>query len=174
MKLPLYQVDAFTNLIFKGNPAAVCPLDDWLEDRVMQAIAAENNLSETAFMIDRGRHFDLRWFTPKAEIDLAGHPTLAAAYVVFEILKPNLNQVRFETRSGTLRVERRGSQAGYGLSGPAGGNPARTSPPCWPAWEGSRSRFCWPGITWPCTSPRKASRPSNQGWTFCLAWIPWG
>ena len=106
MKVPLYQVDAFTDRLFQGNPAAVCPLENWPEDRIMQAMAQENNLSETAFLIDRGDFYDLRWFTPKAEIDLAGHPTLATAFVVFEFLKPGLTEVRFETRSGTLTVTR--------------------------------------------------------------------
>ena len=106
MRIPMYQIDAFTGELFGGNPAAVCVLGDWLDDRIMQAIAMENNLSETAFLIERPGHFDLRWFTPAAEIDLAGHPTLAAAFAVFEILKPGLREVRFETKSGTLSVTR--------------------------------------------------------------------
>ena len=108
MKIPMFQIDAFTSELFGGNPAAVCVLGDWPEDNVMQAIAMENNLSETAFLIERSDHYDLRWFTPAAEIDLAGHPTLAAAFAVFEFLKPGLKQVRFETNSGALTVTRDG------------------------------------------------------------------
>jgi len=106
MKIPLYQIDAFTSALFKGNPAAVCPLDDWLEDKTLQAIAAENNLSETAFFISRGDHYDLRWFTPKVEVDLCGHATLASAHVIFHFIDPSATIVRFQTRSGLLTVER--------------------------------------------------------------------
>lgn len=111
MEIRLYQIDAFTARVFGGNPAAVCPLDAWLDDEVMQAIAAENNLSETAFFVPNGDAFDLRWFTPVAEIDLAGHPTLATAYVILDILEPGREQVRFGTRkSGMLTVTRRGDE----------------------------------------------------------------
>jgi PhzF family phenazine biosynthesis protein len=79
MKIPIYQVDAFTDKLFGGNPAAVCPLEAWLPDATMQAVAEENNLSETAFFVRRAAAFEIRWFTPKIEIELAGHPTLAAA-----------------------------------------------------------------------------------------------
>ena len=108
VKVPLYQVDAFSGRLFGGNPAAVCPLDEWLDDRTMQAIAAENNLSETAFFIDRRDHYELRWFTPVMEVDLAGHPTLATAYVILHLLSPDRRSVRFETKSGPLVVEREG------------------------------------------------------------------
>jgi len=81
MKTPMYQVDAFTDRVFHGNPAAVCPLEQWLPDATMQAIAAENNLSETAFFVPSGSDFHLRWFTPATEIDLCGHATLAAAHL---------------------------------------------------------------------------------------------
>ena len=79
--IPIYQIDAFTDRVFGGNPAAVCPLEVWLPEDVMQAIAAENNLAETAFYVPRGDDFDIRWFTPVTEIALAGHPTLATAYL---------------------------------------------------------------------------------------------
>ena len=85
---PLYQVDAFTGRVFAGNPAAVCPLEAWPEDSVLQAIAAENNLSETAFFIAEGEGFGLRWFTPLTEVALCGHATLASAYVIFTLLEP--------------------------------------------------------------------------------------
>jgi PhzF family phenazine biosynthesis protein len=111
MDIPLYQIDGFTSRPFGGNPAAVCPLDGWLDDATMQAIASENNLSETAFFVPRGDDFELRWFTPVAEIDLAGHPTLATAYVILEILQPERMSVRFETqKAGALTVARRGDK----------------------------------------------------------------
>ena len=106
MQIPIYQVDAFTSRVFGGNPAAVCPLDQFLPDAVMQAIGNENNLSETAFIVPNGDRFHLRWFTPELEIDLCGHATLASAFVVFQHLRPDLQQVAFDTRSGELVVKR--------------------------------------------------------------------
>ncbi|MBI5441612.1 MAG: PhzF family phenazine biosynthesis protein [Deltaproteobacteria bacterium] len=108
LNIPLYQVDAFAREPFAGNPAAVCPLDHWLEDRLLQAIAAENNLSETAFFVRRGERFELRWFAPAAEVDLCGHATLATAHVLFRHLGFASDRVRFETKSGELVVEKRG------------------------------------------------------------------
>ena len=108
MHIPLYQVDAFTGRVFAGNPAAVCPLEGWLEDGVLQSIAAENNLSETAFFVRRGGHFELRWFTPAVEVDLCGHATLASAFVILNYLDPSLNEAVFDTRSGELVVRRDG------------------------------------------------------------------
>ncbi|OQX07786.1 MAG: isomerase [Desulfobulbaceae bacterium A2] len=110
MKIPLYQVDAFTERVFAGNPAAVCPLDSWLPDETLQAITAENNLSDTAFFVPGERGFHLRWFTPAAEVDLCGHATLATAHVLFEHLGHATPQVVFTTRSGVLTVERQGRQ----------------------------------------------------------------
>lgn len=105
MRIPLFHVDAFTNRPFSGNPAAVCPLQGWLDDDLLRKVAAENNLSETAFFIPRGDHYDLRWFTPRCEVSLCGHATLASAYVVLNLLQPGLQTVRFETRlSGALPV----------------------------------------------------------------------
>lgn len=109
MKIPLYQVDAFTSTLFHGSPAAVCPLDDWLDDTQLQAIAAENNLSETAFFVPRDDHYDLRWFTPVTEVDLCGHATLAAAFVILEFIDSSLAKVEFSTKSGVLIVVRDGS-----------------------------------------------------------------
>ncbi len=107
MQIPLYQVDAFTSSVFGGNPAAVCPLDGgFLPDAVMQSIALENNLSETAFLVANGDRFHLRWFTPENEIDLCGHATLASAFVVFKELRPGVEQVAFDTKSGELVVKR--------------------------------------------------------------------
>ena len=111
MRIPLYQIDAFTKVAFRGNPAAVCPLERWLDEATMQAIAAENNLSETAFFVPQGEDFAIRWFTPVAEIDLAGHPTLATAYVILEILEPRRSGVRFHTETaGVLTVSRAGDR----------------------------------------------------------------
>lgn len=107
--IPLYQVDAFTDRTFGGNPAAVCPLDEWLPDDVMQSIAMENNLSETAFFVPEGDGFRLRWFTPTDEVVLCGHATLATAYTLFEKLGYTKESIQFETQqSGTLEVRRDG------------------------------------------------------------------
>lgn len=106
MKLDIYQVDAFTTTPFAGNPAAVVPLDAWLPAETMQAIAMENNLSETAFFVRRGDNYELRWFTPTFEIDLCGHATLATAFVIFEELGSGSDSLRFETKSGILTVEK--------------------------------------------------------------------
>jgi PhzF family phenazine biosynthesis protein len=107
MNLPIYQVDAFTKEVFKGNPAAVCPLDAWLDAPLMQKIALENNLAETAFFVRRASgEYDLRWFTPTIEMDLCGHATLASAFVLFEHLGEAAEVLKFHTRSGQLTVER--------------------------------------------------------------------
>lgn len=109
MNIPFYQVDAFTGKVFAGNPAGVCLLDEWLEDGILQAIAAENNLSETAFLVRQGRRYGLRWFTPTVEVDLCGHATLASGHVVLEFLDQEADRVEFESKSGALSVERRDS-----------------------------------------------------------------
>lgn len=106
MNIPIYQVDAFTEKLFGGNPAAVCPLDDWLDPEIMQHIAAENNLSETAFFVKREKIFELRWFTPKIEVDLCGHATLASAHVIFNYLGFDEKQITFSSVSGELGVTR--------------------------------------------------------------------
>jgi len=107
MKIPLYQIDAFTGRVFGGNPAAVCPLDAWLSDAVMQSIALENNLSETAFIVRRNGEYDIRWFTPAVEVALCGHATLASGFAVFNFLEPARTNVTFESKSGPLRVSAR-------------------------------------------------------------------
>ncbi len=105
MKVPIYQVDAFTSEVFKGNPAAVCPLKEWLPDEVMQNIAMENNLSETAFFIEDNEFYQIRWFTPKSELDLAGHPTLATAHILLNQFKIDKHELIFKTKIGdTLKV----------------------------------------------------------------------
>ena len=104
MELSLYQIDAFASKPFEGNPAAVCPLDEWLPDKIMQSIAQENNLSETAFFIPTGKGFHIRWFTPTSEVDLCGHATLASAYVLFNILGHKNDKIEFNSKSGMLTV----------------------------------------------------------------------
>jgi PhzF family phenazine biosynthesis protein len=107
-RLPIHQVDAFAGRVFGGNPAAVVLLEEWLPEATMQAIAAENNLSETAFVIPRSDVSPLRWFTPTVEVDLCGHATLGAAFVLFEHRFPSAARLAFSTASGQLRVEREG------------------------------------------------------------------
>jgi PhzF family phenazine biosynthesis protein len=106
MKIPLYVIDAFTEKLFSGNPAAVCPLPEWLNDDILQAIAGENNLSETAFFVRESNIYKLRWFTPKVEVSLCGHATLASAYVLFHYLGYRESGIVFETKSGQLKVQR--------------------------------------------------------------------
>jgi PhzF family phenazine biosynthesis protein len=106
MNLPIYQVDAFTSELFSGNPAAVVPLEEWLTDEQMQKIAAENNLSETAFFVKEGGSYHLRWFTPTVEVDLCGHATLATAHVLFEELGYQEEDIIFKTKSGILSVSK--------------------------------------------------------------------
>ena len=105
MNIVMYQIDAFTRKRFSGNPAAVCVLDHWLTDSVLQNIAFENNLSETAFIVKTDTGYDLRWFTPSCEVDLCGHATLASAYVVFKCINTHAQSVSFSTLSGTLVVK---------------------------------------------------------------------
>lgn len=106
MELDIYQVDAFTNKIFGGNPAAVCPLDQWIDPAIMQSIAAENNLAETAFFVRKGEVYEIRWFMPHDEIDLCGHATLASAYVIFHFLQPDLEVIHFSSQSGMLKAKK--------------------------------------------------------------------
>jgi predicted PhzF superfamily epimerase YddE/YHI9 len=142
MRLPIYQIDAFTDRLFGGNPAAVCPLQTWLPDATMQSIAAENNLAETAFFVPDAADFALRWFTPTVEVDLCGHATLAAAHVVFACLQPQRESVRFHTlKAGTLSVSRRDGMLVMDF-------PARPPAPCQPpagllAALGGRPREVW-------------------------------
>jgi predicted PhzF superfamily epimerase YddE/YHI9 len=127
MRLPIYQIDAFTDKLFGGNPAAVCPLETWLSDVTMQTIAAENNLAETAFFVADGADYVLRWFTPTVEVDLCGHATLASAHVVFQFLEPRRESVRFRTlKAGTLAVSRRADILVMDF-------PMRAASPCEPA-----------------------------------------
>lgn len=105
-KVPYYRVNAFTQSQFAGNPAGVCFLDDWIEDDTLQAVATENDLSETAFLVGGGARYDLRWFTPEVEVDLCGHATLASAHIIFQHINTSLDEVEFDTRSGPLTVRK--------------------------------------------------------------------
>lgn len=108
MTLPIYQVDAFASKVFSGNPAAVVPLEKWLDDETLQNIAAENNLSETAFFIKERDHYHIRWMTPTNEVPLCGHATLASAFVIFNFIEKNLSRIKFTSKSGELVVEHDG------------------------------------------------------------------
>ena len=124
MKIPLYQIDAFTNKVFSGNPAAVCPLENWLDDQTLQSISAENNLSETAFFVKKDEHYEIRWFTPKTEVDLCGHATLASAFVIFNHINQTAQSVTFKTKkNGMLHVNREGALLAMNF-------PARKASPC--------------------------------------------
>ena len=116
-RIPCYQVDAFTTQAFSGNPAAVCPLDAWLPAETLQKIAAENAVSETAFLVPRGVDWEIRWFTPEVEVDLCGHATLATAFVLMTELEPGRTETRFHSQAGPLAVTRAGDA--YTLDFPA-------------------------------------------------------
>ena len=116
MKIQLFQIDAFAEKRFEGNPAAVCPISKWINSTCIQAIAAENNLAETAFIVPNNNFYEIRWFTPTVEVDLCGHATLAAAYVIFNQLKHTENTVTFHSlRSGVLKVSKE-NEAVFGFS----------------------------------------------------------
>src|SRR5580693_8938564 len=124
MELEIFQIDAFTSEVFKGNPAAVVPMQEWLPDSTLQAIAIENNLSETAFFIPRGNDFELRWFTPVKEVDLCGHATLATAHTIFQHLNYTRDHILFHTReAGDLTITKNDSWLTMDF-------PARPATPC--------------------------------------------
>ena len=128
MRIPVYQIDAFTDLPFQGNPAAVCPLEVWPGDDVLQAIAMENNLSETAFFQAEGDGYRLRWFTPAVEVNLCGHATLATGHLILNRLAPESQQVSFETLSGRLQVRREGDHLAMDFPALAPGQSMHPSP----------------------------------------------
>ena len=136
MKLPLYQVDAFTSRVFAGNPAAVVPLEEWLDDGTLQAIAAENNLSETAYIVGGRGRYQIRWMTPTTEVDLCGHATLASAWVVLNVLEPGKDVVTFDSKSGPLVVTREGDL--LALDFPS--RPPEPANPALPALTGALGR----------------------------------
>ncbi len=119
MKLKLFHVDSFTDTLFKGNPAAVCFLNEWLDDSVMSSIAIENNLAETAFCVINHNGYHLRWFTPEYEIDLCGHATLATAHIIFTEIEPDISSIVFESASGKLTVTRDTEGKGYIMDFPS-------------------------------------------------------
>ena len=123
MRTPYFEIHSFTNRRFGGNPAGVCPLDRWIDEAVMQALAAENNLSETAFFVPRGEDFELRWFTPAKEIDLCGHATLASAWVMFHRRGFSKGAITFHSESGPLTVRRDGDRLALDF-------PSRPAVPC--------------------------------------------
>lgn len=155
-ELELFCVDAFADGPFTGNPAAVCVVDELPPEELMLAIAAQNNLSETAFAAPRGDAYQLRWFTPRAEVDLCGHATLATAYVLLEELGVDAAVLRFETRSGTISVRRSGDVLALDL-------PARpqtkseTTPPELAAALGCAPSELWQGPYWLCVLPSEAT-----------------
>ena len=161
MRLPIYQVDAFTDKLFGGNPAAICPLDTWLPDATMQAIAAENNLSETAFLVRDGGDYALRWFTPAVEVDLCGHATLASGHVVMSLLEPQRQSVSFRTaKAGTLVVARRADMLVMDFPAwPA--VPLKRRRVCSQHWAVSRAKCCAPAIISSSTTARRRLRHSS-------------
>lgn len=145
MTIPVYQADAFTDKVFRGNPAAICPLRQWLPEEMMQQIAMENNLAETAFIVPEGEDYHIRWFTPAVEVALCGHATLASAHVYYDQLGYNRKTIRFNSKSGWLTVERK-APGHYTLDFPAD-LPARESGPVPGLFEGLglAPRALWKG-----------------------------
>src|SRR5579872_2173128 len=128
MRIPVYHIDAFASRPFEGNPAAICPLESWLPDATLQAIAGEHNLSETAYYVPRGGHYELRWFTPAVEVDLCGHATVASAHVIFDVRRETeANRITFKSMSGELGVDKTGEN---GTTRYALDFPARPPEPC--------------------------------------------
>ena len=146
MKIKLYQVDAFTDTVFHGNPAAVCILDDWLDDRLMQQIAMENNLSETAFAVQKNKQFHIRWFTPETEVTLCGHATLATAHVLFTHYHYPGNEITFKSRQrGILKVRKEADA--LTLNFPADNIKKTTPPPGLIKSLGKKPQEVWKGKT---------------------------
>lgn len=123
IEIPIYQIDAFASKVFSGNPAAVCPLQNWLDEHVMQSIATENNLSETAFFVKEDSEYHIRWFTPVKEVDLCGHATLATGFVFFKYINLDGSKVHFNSKSGILSVTRDGERLSLNF-------PAQPPKPC--------------------------------------------
>ena len=141
--MKLYQVDAFNNELFRGNPAAVIPLDSWIPDELMQHIAEENNLSETVFFVPQGKGYEIRWFTPTSEIDLCGHATLAAAHILYTELNYSNNELLFHSKSGDLQVTKNGSW--YTLNFPSEGIQEVAVPESLESALGSKVLACYKG-----------------------------
>lgn len=146
MTIKLYQVDAFTDIVFHGNPAAVCILEKWLDDHLMQHIAMENNLSETAYAVKNDDHYDIRWFTPVTEVELCGHATLATAHVLFTHLQYQGDEIRFTTRyRGVLKVRK--DKDFLTMDFPADHSNKATPPPGLIASIGKKPQEVWKGKT---------------------------
>jgi len=141
----IFQVDAFASRMFTGNPAAIIPLEEWLDEEILQRIAMENNLAETAFFIPRGDHYHLRWFTPKVEVDLCGHATLATAHVLFNHLGFAGKEIFFESKSGILKVCREGKR--YILNFPCDDLDPADPPSGMIRALGKKPLFCYRGCT---------------------------
>jgi PhzF family phenazine biosynthesis protein len=157
--LPLYHVDAFSREVFAGNPAAVVPLREWPDDALMQRIAAENNLSETAFLVGQGERYRIRWFTPVREVDLCGHATLASAYVITRFLAPDAGTLRFDSLSGELVVRRTGDTLELDF-------PARPAQAADAGLAGDLSRALGASTRW-CGSTRNPDPDSDK----LVAWL---
>ena len=176
MRVPIFQLDAFSTRRFAGNPAAVVVLDRFLDDALLQAVAAENNLAETAFVVPSEGRYRLRWFTPTVEVPLCGHATLAAGAVVLERLEPGRDGVVFDTASGPLTVDREG--AAYRMELPARTVRVIPLPPALSAALGvtpvetaTDGRTTSPCFHWPRTSgPSNRTSPRSPAWTGPGSW----
>mgnify|MGYP000083124312 CR=1 FL=1 len=171
-----YVVDAFADHLFEGNPAAVCVLDTWLSDELMQLIAVENNLSETAFAVKNAGSYGLRWFTPGGEIDLCGHATLATAYVLMRFYEPNAGEISFQTKSGGLNVKRSGDR--FEMDFPAYVLSSVPVTEAMTAALGVRPLEAWMGrgfVFWPMSvrsAMRRRTRNSSSGAMVCSLTSP--
>jgi PhzF family phenazine biosynthesis protein len=170
MRTPIFQLDAFTTRRFAGNPAAVMPMDSFPADALLQAIAAENNLAETAFLVPEGGDYRLRWFTPAVEVPLCGHATLASAAVVMERLEPARSGINFHSASGPLKVSR--SDAGYVMDFPARPSGLVSTPRSSPKrWASLQLRFSsTPSITWLCSRAPRSCLSLLLIWRRSPAW----
>ncbi len=146
MKIPIYQVDAFAEALFQGNPAAVCPLEGWLPDELLQSIAFENGLSETAYLVRKEDRFEIRWFTPEAEVELCGHATLASALVIQDKLGHPVEDLLLDSRSGPLRVRRGVGEACFALDFPASPREPIPIPEAYIAAMGVPAIECYEGL----------------------------
>jgi len=157
MKIPYYHIDAFTTeSSYSGNPAGVCILNDWLPDDVLQSIAIENNLSETAFIIEKEDHFELRWFTPTLEVDLCGHATLAPSFLIMNVLHPHREEVTFRSNAGELYAKRKNDLTEINF-------PSRPPRECSDMVVGYfHSTFSCPVMPQRLSGPQRGSSPENE------------
>lgn len=170
MQLEFHQVDAFSSRPFSGNPAVVYRLDAWLADELMQMIATEHNLSETAFVVREGEAWRIRWFTPSVEVALCGHATLAAAHVLFEVYDEPGERLEFISRSGALRVNREDERLVW--ISPRSIRARSVAPSSWSRPWACRRWTCWapPTSCWCCSSPKRRCAPvapTSRPWRGC-------